>query len=194
MVMDREERNRIRTLDGDQLIDLQLQKLNFLLEKILPENEFYSEKLSETQTQLSSLDELQNLPYTFKDELVSSGSKNDFAANLTYPVSDYIRFHRTSGTSGRPMVVLDTADDWQWWIETWQYVLDGAEIEAGDTVLLAFSFGPFIGFWSAFDALIHRKALVVPGGRADNVGSNRSDAIDRCNNGFLYSQLRYPYG
>lgn len=164
MVMDREERKRIKALDGDQLVDLQLKKLNLLLETILPENEFYSEKFSETQTQLSSLDDLQNLPFTFKDELVSSGSKNDFAANLTYPVSDYVRFHRTSGTSGRPMVVLDTAEDWQWWIDTWQYVLDGAGIEAGDTVLLAFSFGPFIGFWSAFDALIHRKALVVPGG------------------------------
>ena len=75
MVMDREERKRIKALDGDQLVDLQLKKLNLLLKTILPDNEFYSEKFSETQTQLSSLDDLQNLPFTFKDELVSSDPK-----------------------------------------------------------------------------------------------------------------------
>ncbi|MGI9519379.1 MAG: phenylacetate--CoA ligase family protein, partial [Pirellulaceae bacterium] len=31
-------------------------------------------------------------------------------------------------------------------------------------VLMAFSFGPFIGFWSAYDAVIHRQALVAPAG------------------------------
>ena len=30
--------------------------------------------------------------------------------------------------------------------------------------MLAFSFGPFVGFWSAFDALVERGALVLPGG------------------------------
>ncbi|MEC9092382.1 MAG: phenylacetate--CoA ligase family protein [Planctomycetota bacterium] len=162
--MDRTERNRTKQLDGDQLVQLQLEKFNALLRAILPSNQFYAEKLAETKTRITSLEELQSLPFTFKDELVDSGSNQDFASNLTYPVEDYVRFHRTSGTQGRPMVVLDTLDDWRWWIETWQYVLDAAEIEAGETVLLAFSFGPFIGFWSAFDALIHRKALVVPSG------------------------------
>lgn len=162
--MDRTERDRIKQLDEDELVRLQLEKLNRLLSRILPANHFYSEKLSETKVQLSSLDELQELPFTFKDELVTSGSGRDLAANLTYPVDHYVRFHRTSGTQGRPMVVLDTAEDWKWWIETWQFVLDAAEIAVGDTVVLAFSFGPFIGFWSAFDALVHRGALVVPGG------------------------------
>jgi phenylacetate-CoA ligase len=61
-------------------------------------------------------------------------------------------------------VVLDTADDWRWWIEAWQYVLDAAHISPADRVLLAFSFGPFIGFWSAFDAFTARNSLVIPGG------------------------------
>ena len=50
------------------------------------------------------------------------------------------------------MPVLDTAEDWQWWIECWQFVLDAAEVGPEDRALLAFSFGPFIGFWSAHDA------------------------------------------
>ena len=43
-------------------------------------------------------------------------------------------------------------------------MLDSAEITPSDRVLLAFSFGPFVGFWSAFDALIARGALAIPGG------------------------------
>jgi phenylacetate-CoA ligase len=35
---------------------------------------------------------------------------------------------------------------------------------------LAFSFGPFIGFWSAFDALVARGALVIPGGGLNSLG------------------------
>jgi phenylacetate-CoA ligase len=60
--------------------------------------------------------------------------------------------------------VLDTAEDWNWWIDTWQYVLDAAELGAEDRALMAFSFGPFIGFWSAHDAVAARGALVIPGG------------------------------
>ena len=51
--------------------------------------------------------------------------------------------------------------DWQWWLESWQYVLDAADIGPGDRVVLAFSFGPYIGFWSAHDALVARGAMAV---------------------------------
>jgi phenylacetate-CoA ligase len=62
------------------------------------------------------------------------------------------------------MVILDSERDWQWWIETWQYVLDACEISNQDRVLMAFSFGPFIGFWSAHDACLRRKCMVIPSG------------------------------
>ena len=53
-----------------------------------------------------------NLPFTFKHELAPDESSGGFANNLTFPIDQYTRFHRTSGTRGRPMVVLDTAEDW----------------------------------------------------------------------------------
>jgi phenylacetate-CoA ligase len=62
------------------------------------------------------------------------------------------------------MVVLDCASDWPWWLDCWQYVLDAAEIVPGDRVMFAFSFGPFIGFWSAFDAVVARGCLTIPSG------------------------------
>jgi len=49
-------------------------------------------------------------------------------------------------------------------MDAWQYVLDAADVKPTDRAMLAFSFGPFIGFWSAFDALVARGTLVIPGG------------------------------
>ena len=112
---------------------------------------------------------MSELPFTFKDDLANNPQGGDFASNLTYPPHQYVRFHRTSGTRGRPMMVLDTADDWKWWTETWQFVLDAAELGAEDRVLMASSFGPHIGSWSAHDAVVARGALVIPGGGLDTL-------------------------
>ena len=119
--------------------------------------------LASCKLPLTTLEQVAELPFTYKAELVEH-SGDDVAANLTYGLKDYVRFHRTSGTQGRPMVVLDTQRDWQWWIDTWQYVLDAAQISEEDRVFMAFSFGPFIGFWSANDAIAQRGAMVIPAG------------------------------
>ncbi len=159
-----EQRRRVELLDRQMLAQRQLDRVNELLSSILPQNRFYAEKLGPLDLPLPSLDQLTQLPYTFKEELVSGPDQHDIARNHTFPHEHYVRFHRTSGTRGRPMVVLDTADDWQWWIDAWQFVLDVAKIESADRVMMAFSFGPFIGFWSANDALTTRGALVIPAG------------------------------
>jgi phenylacetate-CoA ligase len=159
-----DQRRRTMHLDREALAALQLQKLNRLLADILPHNAFYQRKLSGFQAQLESLEQLASLPVTTKEELQPPAGGEPFAANRTYPIDRYVRFHQTSGTRGRPLVVVDTADDWRWWIDAWQYVLDAAGVTPSDRAMLAFSFGPFIGFWSAFDALVARGALVVPAG------------------------------
>ncbi len=158
------ERRKLETLEPWALRQHQLARLNALLATVLPANRLYAEKLGELKLPLNALEELDRLPHTFKEELIDRQHNGDLAANLTYPVDRYVRYHQTSGTSGRPIVVLDTADDWNWWISTWQFTLDAANVTAGDRALLAFSFGPFIGFWSAFDAVTRRGMLAVPGG------------------------------
>jgi phenylacetate-CoA ligase len=143
---------------------LQLEKLNRLLAEVRANNAFYQRKLAGCPVRLESIEQLGTLPLTTKEELQPDAGEAPFATNLTYPVERYVRYHQTSGTRGRPLAVLDMAEDWGWWIECWQYVLDSARITSSDRVLLAFSFGPFVGFWSAFDALIARGSLVLPGG------------------------------
>jgi phenylacetate-CoA ligase len=159
-----DERRRIQGLDRAALGVLQLEKLNRLLAELHANSPFYQRKLVGCPKHLKSLAELAALPQTSKEELQPAAGDEPFAANRTYPIDRYVRCHQTSGTQGRPLVVLDTADDWRWWIDCWQYVLDAADVKAADRAMLAFSFGPFIGFWSAFDALVARGTLVVPGG------------------------------
>lgn len=169
-------RDQLRSLNRESLEQLQLEKLNRLLSDILPTNAFYAQKLSGHNSKLSSLDCLSELPFTTKDELAPNAGTDRTANNLTYDRDAYVRYHQTSGTRGRPMAVLDTAADWSWWIDCWQFVLDAADVQTGDRALLAFSFGPFVGFWSAFDALTHRGALAIPGGGLSTVA--RLDLIE----------------
>ncbi|MDA7980242.1 MAG: phenylacetate--CoA ligase family protein [Pirellulales bacterium] len=146
----------------------QFQQLNRLITDVLPKNPFYAPRVAELRLPLSDMEDLSQIPLTLKSELQQPGRFPELevvaAANHTYPLEHYTRFHQTSGTKGRPLAVMDTAEDWPKWIDTWQYVFDAAEVATEDRVFLAFSFGPFIGFWSAFDAATARGCLVIPGG------------------------------
>ncbi|MCG8448616.1 MAG: phenylacetate--CoA ligase family protein [Pirellulales bacterium] len=159
-----EYRRRQEALDRAELAAHQLGRLNELLATILPANQFYAKKLANCPQRLENLEQLSEFPFTSKEELIAEGDKHHLPANLTWPAEQYVRYHQTSGTRGRPLPVYDTAEDWQWWTGCWQYVLDAAEITPDDRALLAFSFGPFVGFWSAHDALVARGALAIPGG------------------------------
>jgi len=176
-----EQRRELEALDRQALERLQLNKLNRLLETILPHNAFYAAKLTNCPRPLLSLEQLSQWPFTTKDELIGTG--DEWAANRTYPLEKYTRFHRTSGTRGRPLAVLDTPQDWEWWIDTWQFVWDAVELQPSDRVFMAFSFGPFIGFWTAFDAALQRGALVIPGGglttlaRLDSLRTTRATVV-----------------
>ena len=149
-----------------QLRDWQLQQLNQQFACTLSHNAFYAEKFGSKSICLRSLEELGDLPLTTKEELVSSAfeSADRLSRHHTFPAKQYSRIHRTSGTTGDPLLIMDTAKDWQWWSDTWQHVLEAAEVTSQDRVFLAFSFGPFIGFWSAHQACIDRGSAVVPGG------------------------------
>jgi phenylacetate-CoA ligase len=160
------DRRQLESCSRSELERHQLQRLNALLDRIVPANQFYAQKLARVNRPVQTLAEFANWPCTFKEELIGHAGEGvgDAVSNLTWPRERYSRFHQTSGTGGRPLVVLDTPDDWQWVLECWQYVLDAAAITADDRVLMAFSFGPHIGFWGAYEALTNLGALVIPTG------------------------------
>ncbi|MDQ7028263.1 MAG: AMP-binding protein [Ardenticatenia bacterium] len=83
---------------------------------------------------------------------------------MTYPLSAYTRLHQTSGTTGKPMRWLDTEASWQWWGRCWGTVYRAAGVTEEDRVYFAFSFGPFIGFWAAWEGARLIGALAISGG------------------------------
>jgi phenylacetate-CoA ligase len=149
--------------DRAALDALKLRRLRGLLEEILPHNRFYAAKLARVRHDVASLDDLAAWPFTTKEELVAV-AEDGLPGNLTWPADRYVRFHRTSGTHGRPLPVLDTAADWHWWMECWTEILARGGVGPGDRVLVASSFGPYAGFWSGFDGVVSRQALAIPTG------------------------------
>jgi len=139
--------------------DAQWERLSSGLLELRENNPFYRAKLS------ARTSSLRDLPFTTKAELSEDQSANPpFGTNLTYPIDRYVRLHQTSGTTGRPLRFLDTADSWQWWRECWQPIYRAAGITAGDRIFFAFSFGAFVGFWSAFAGAERLGALCLTGG------------------------------
>jgi phenylacetate-CoA ligase len=163
-VADAPDRSLLLTSGRAQLESIQLLKLQRLLDLARQESPFYRERLRDAPARLRDVSDWKTLPTTEKEDLVDPHHPMGLARHHRLPLESYARYHRTSGTMGKPMVMLDTQEDWLWWRNTWQWVLDAASVTRHDRVLMAFSFGPFIGFWSAHDACLDRGAMVIPAG------------------------------
>ncbi len=159
----------LETAPREQLQKAQLDGLRSLLAVVLESNAFYRRKLLDSGLRsaqdIRSLDDLRRLPFTLKRELVADQAANPlFGTNLTFPLERYVKYHQTSGTTGRPLRWLDTEESWQWWMRCWAAVYRSAGVGPGDRVYFAFGFGPFIGFWSAFESARQVGAMSIPGG------------------------------
>ena len=105
------------------------------------------------------------MPFTTKAELAADQAAHPpYGSNLTHPIEHYSRFCQTSGTTARPLVILDTAESWDWLLGNWAQIYRAAGLAAGDRIYFAFSFGPFLGFWTAFEAAAKLGFLCLPGG------------------------------
>jgi phenylacetate-CoA ligase len=135
-------------------------------------NQFYTNKWKAAGVcpdDIKSVADIAKLPLTTKHELVADQAQYaPFGSNLTYPLTDYVRFHQTSGTTGKPLKVFDTDESWSWWGRCWAHVLAGAGVTADDRIFMAFAFGPFIGFWAAVEGARQIGATMIPGGGRDS--------------------------
>jgi len=137
----------------------QWERLAAQLPELRRTNPFYRAKLPDRASGLG------DLPFTTKTELSEDqAARPPFGTNLTYPLGRYVRLHQTSGTTGTPLRLLDTAESWEWWRECWQPIYRAAGVTARDRIFFAFSFGPFVGFWSAFAGAERLGALCLTGG------------------------------
>lgn len=102
--------------------------------------------------EIRSLDDLRRLPFTTKQELATDQLQNPpYGSFATGSGEPFVRMHQTSGTTGAPLRWLDTARSWDWVLSCWEQNYRMAGIRPDDRFCFPFSFGPFLGFWAAFE-------------------------------------------
>ena len=149
------------TWTEDERRAAQRERLSAMLREVLATNAFYRRKLGDSV----AVDDWSRVPFTVKTELTADqGEHPPYGTNLTYPLERYTRVHQTSGTTGRPLRILDSPESWEWWKRAWQQIYRAAGVISSDRVYFCFSFGPFIGFWSAFAGAEYLGALCISGG------------------------------
>jgi phenylacetate-CoA ligase len=144
------------------------ERLSALIHYVHGRNPFYTRKLDAAGINPAALTfprDLPMLPLTLKRELVEDQqSSPPWGTNLSEPLDAYTRYNQTSSTTGNPLRWLDTNDSWQWMLECWKAVYSGATVDSRDRILFPFSFGPFLGFWTAFEAGCQIGAHCIPAG------------------------------
>jgi phenylacetate-CoA ligase len=157
-------------LERQPLHQLQRQKLARLLQEITGPNRFYTRKFAGIAFD-PSRDPLEKLPFTTRKELEADQIDNPrYGTNLTYSFDRYRRLHQTSGSVGRPMRWLDTRESWNWFKDLWGTIYRAAGLRPEDRLMFPFSFGPFIGFWAAFESALALGNLSVAAGGMTTTG------------------------
>ena len=144
------------------------ERLHALLRTVSERNPFYRRKLAAAGVDVNALTfpaDLPALPFTTKAELIADQAASPpWGTALTEPLERYTRYNQTSSTTGRPLRWIDTPESWQWMLDCWKVVYRAAGVTGRDRVFFPFSFGPFLGFWTAFDAATQIGAHAIPAG------------------------------
>jgi len=107
---------------------------------------------------IRSLDDIRKLPFTTKNDL----RDNYPTGLLARPVKELVRFHASSGTTGKPTVVAYTARDIENWTELMARGLALAGVTRDDVVHVAYGYGLFTGGLGLHNGAERLGATVVP--------------------------------
>ncbi|MCD6388471.1 MAG: phenylacetate--CoA ligase [Desulfobulbaceae bacterium] len=143
------------------LEQLQLERLQSTLYRVATHVPFYRRKFRELNIDpdgFRSLEELQTLPFTTKDDL-----RNNYPYGLfAVPLRDIVRVHSSSGTTGTATVVGYTKNDIKNWSNLTARVLAGAGVGKDDVVQIAFGYGLFTGGFGLHYGAERIGASVIP--------------------------------
>src|SRR5262249_30540228 len=148
----------------------QQDRLTALLRDVLPRSPFYVRKFAAaglgTPAQACAAGvPLDRLPLTTKAELLADQEEHPpYGSNLTQPRAAYVRLHQTSGTTAPPRRWRDPADGWDGLRHCGSERFRFAGLHPADRLFSPFSFGPSLGFWTAFGAASRRGWFCLPGG------------------------------
>ncbi|MFZ5753348.1 MAG: phenylacetate--CoA ligase family protein [Bacillota bacterium] len=145
----------------EQLKDLQLERLRKTLERVYHNVPFYRQKLQEAGFEpgdLQSLDDLQKLPFTAKQDLRDNYPFGMFAV----PMSEIVRVHASSGTTGKPTVVGYTRSDINTWAELMARTLTCGGTTKNSVIQVAYGYGLFTGGLGVHYGAERIGASVIP--------------------------------
>lgn len=158
----------METAPRDRLRRLQAERLRTQVTHAHATSPFYRRKLEAagvTPALVRTLDDVWRLPFTTKDELKQDQAEHPlWGTLLAVPFEQCLRVHMTSATTGRPLAFLDTREDWYGFYHSYARSLYAFGVRAEDMVMAAFSYGPWIGYWSGFYAAQDLGCLVYPAG------------------------------
>jgi phenylacetate-CoA ligase len=172
------------SLTRAELKRIKLTKLQHLLRTAIPANSFYTRKyanLANPQTVSSLEDFTARFPLVTKPEFVADQQETPpYGTNLSFPAHNYVRCHQTSGSTGATLRWPDTPASWAAMLQTWAAIFQAAGATREDRFFFAFSFGPFIGFWSAFESATRMGAFCFTAGAMNSEARLRSLLAHRC--------------
>lgn len=148
-------------MSRDELANLQSKRLVKVVDRVYHNVEYYRKKMQAVGVEpgdINGIEDLYKLPYTTKDDLRDTYPFGLFAS----PMSDIVRTHASSGTTGKATVVGYTRRDIEIWSECVARAMTQAGITKDDIIQIAYGYGLFTGGLGAHYGAEHLGATVVP--------------------------------
>ncbi|HBX89309.1 MAG TPA: phenylacetate--CoA ligase, partial [Marinilabiliaceae bacterium] len=128
------------TLTRDQMRAVQSERLRDVVDRVYYNVPYYREKMQKlgmTPEAIATVDDLKNLPFTIKQDLRDNYPFGLFAV----PMSEIIRVHASSGTTGKSTVVGYTRNDIGIWSEVMARTFTAAGATKDDYIQIAYGYG-----------------------------------------------------
>jgi len=151
----------IERLSYEELVGIQERKLKALVHTVYEYSPFYRRKFKEAgihPSDIKSIDDVVKLPFTQKQDLRDNYPFGMFAV----PLSQVVRFHASSGTTGKPTVVGYTESDIHVWVESLCRGLISCGVTSDDIMQIAYGYGLFTGGLGFHYAAERLGATVIP--------------------------------
>ncbi|NIR15943.1 MAG: phenylacetate--CoA ligase, partial [Desulfobacterales bacterium] len=118
---------------------------------------------------IRSFEDIRHIPKVEKAMMRDIQRKPPFPYGdaLCVPLEEVTIFHQTSGTTGQPIYQPDTWADWEWFGESWAFILWAQGYRPTDRVFIPFGYNVFVAFWAGHYAAEKIGCEVVPGGVLD---------------------------
>jgi phenylacetate-CoA ligase len=155
--------SRIERAPLEELREIQARKLRQLVDTVYRSSQFYRNRFKEAGVKpedIKTLDDITKLPFTYKKDLRDNYPTNMFCV----PLNQVVRFHVSSGTTGKPTVVGYTRGDIDCWTTSLARALTACGLGGRDIIQVSYGYGLFTGGLGLHYGAEEIGASVIPMG------------------------------